>query len=105
MQQMYVKGYNSFFTEPDTEDELCCRVCGTKCEVTRNVYGPTGFAAATGGLAKLHDSFHCPHGNAEWHEQALNLIMQSEKTASKRLRDLIHVDLQELLAANGIGVG
>ena len=101
---MYVKGYNSFTTEPDSEDELRCRVCGTKCDVSRNVHGPTGFAAAIGGLAKLHDAFDCPHSDTAWHEQAVNLAMQSEETASKRLRDLIRLDLQELLAENGIEV-
>ncbi|MEE9279427.1 MAG: hypothetical protein V3V67_04575 [Myxococcota bacterium] len=101
---MYFKGYNSFSTEPGARDELHCRVCGTACEVTRNAYGPTCFAAAIGGMAKLHDDFRCPHSDAEWHDQALNLVMESDGTASKRLSDQIRLDLQELLAENGIEV-
>ena len=102
---MYVKGYDSFFTEPDTHEQLACRVCGTPCEVARGVYGPTDFASAIGGAATLHDAFHCPQGNAEWHGEALGLVMERDKTASKRLRELISLDLHDLLSANGFATG
>jgi hypothetical protein len=40
---MPTKGYDVFYTEPDTVDEMYCKVCGTLCDVERSVIGPTSF--------------------------------------------------------------
>jgi hypothetical protein len=91
-------GYDLFFSEPGaTTDERHCRICRTACTVTRNLLGPTSFAEAMSHKNHLHDRFQCPHSEEEWHEQALLLVQEIERTPSKRLADLMRLDLQDLL--------
>jgi len=54
-------GYDKFFTKPGEVDEMTCNVYGAPCEVTRNAFGVTSFAAAPGSQQSLHDGFECPH--------------------------------------------
>ncbi|HHY88897.1 MAG TPA: hypothetical protein GYA06_08265 [Chloroflexi bacterium] len=91
-------GYDKFFAEPDTVDSINCRVCGTRCDVERSVIGPTSLAEAYAMRGRWHDSFCCPYTDEPWHDQALRLKREYERTASKRLRALIQMDLDELLA-------
>ena len=90
-------GYDNFVTDRDAVLEMHCRVCGSKCNVKRNVYGPTCFAAAVEKKYRYHDHFFCPHSDEAWHSLAHELILALEKTASKRVRELIRLDLEDLL--------
>ena len=99
-----MKGYDSFYLEPDSQDEMVCKVCGTTCHVERNVIGPTGWVEGMAGRGHWHDKFQCPHRNAAWHKKALDLVMEIEKTPSKRVAELMQLDLDELLQENGRGV-
>ena len=99
-----MKGYDSFYLEPDSQDEMVCKVCGTTCHVERNVIGPTGWVEGMAGRGHWHDKFQCPHRNAAWHKKALDLVMEIEKTPSKRVAELLQLDLDELLQENGRGV-
>jgi hypothetical protein len=94
---MSIKGYDYFTYEPNTTNEVRCAVCGTICEVTRNTFGPTSFASAMAGSFRHHDSFACPHASEQWHEQALRLVLAIEETPSKRVAELMKLDLSELL--------
>ncbi|MGR3177488.1 MAG: hypothetical protein ACUZ8E_05490 [Candidatus Anammoxibacter sp.] len=91
------KGYDLFIGKSNSDEEKYCGVCGVKCEVRRNVYGPTGFVSAMAKSFTHHDLFICPNSDHEWHEQGLKLILAIEDTPSKRLADLMMQDLDELL--------
>ena len=101
---MPVKGYDCFYSEPDSHEEMVCKVCGTTCDVERSVIGPTGWAEGMAGRGHWHDKFQCPHRNSSWHKTALELVMEIEKTPSKRVAELMQQDLDELLDKNGCGV-
>ena len=92
-----LKNYDVFFREPGTVDEIRCRVCGTKCNVKRNEYGPTCYAAAVGGLSTYHDLFTCPHSKKRWHELALDLVEAIDETPSRTLARLMKLDLKRIL--------
>jgi len=90
--------YNTFRTEANSGEQRTCRVCGALCDVTRNVYRPTGFVSAMAKHFTYHDAFACPHSEEAWHDQALKLAMSIDETPSKRVVALIRADLDELLA-------
>lgn len=91
------KGYELFITEPDEQDEMFCRVCGSRCNVERSVIGPTSFMEAAGHRGHWHDKFICPHFEQDWHKQARALVIQIERTPSKRIAGLMSLDLEDIL--------
>ena len=97
-----LNGYDVFYEEPDKVEEIRCRVCGTECEVDRNVLGPTGVASAIAGHHNYHDQFVCPNAGERWHYKALRLFVAIEEMPSRRVSDLIQQDLDELLEANAV---
>ncbi len=101
-QTMLLKGTQYLHTKPGEKAELKCPVCGTKCEVKRNCYGPTCYAEAISKRGHLHDRFTCSHGRTLWHQHARELIDQKRDCASRRLRELIELDLVETLATRTI---
>lgn len=98
---MRMSGVTVFLTEPGGAEDRHCLVCGSECTVSRNIMGPTCFAAAMARHSSLHDCAECPHTNAEWHEEAYYLWREARDTHSARVRALIEADLTDLLAANG----
>ena len=92
--------YDLFIGEVNCGGERQCRVCGTKCRATRNVFGPTGFVSAMAKRFNYHDEFVCPHTDEAWHEQALRLAIGISETPSKRLAELMRADLEDLLREN-----
>jgi hypothetical protein len=99
------KAYDIFYTKPGSSEDINCTVCGTKCSVERNVYGPSSWITAWGKKYSYHDIFTCPHTGKEWHEQALKLILAIEETPSKRVAELMEIDLRDLLKENAIITG
>lgn len=93
-------GFDFFISEPNSTDEKSCRVCGSKCRVTRNVFGPTGFISAMAKHFRAHDESVCPHTDEAWHERALQLAIAIDETPSRRLADLMKADLDDLLQQN-----
>lgn len=91
------KGYELFMTEPDTVDEMTCKVCGSICDVKRGVNGPTSFGEAMGKGTHLHDRFDCPDRKEKWHEQALELFQEMEKNPSPSLKKIMGDDLKEIV--------
>lgn len=90
-------GYDIFYLKPGSTTTQHCKVCGAECDVTRDVYGPSSTAAAIGRKYTLQDVFVCPHADADWHEQALRLVLAIQETPSKRLAALMQQDLNDLL--------
>ncbi|MHB9033076.1 MAG: hypothetical protein ACYC6L_08510 [Anaerolineae bacterium] len=88
----------AYITSPGLLTELRCPVCGGLCRVERNRPGLPGVAAAMGGISHPHDRFTCPDDDQVWHCQAFDLIRELQKTASRRLAELIRLDLEETLA-------
>ncbi len=91
------KGYELFFTDQDTVDEMRCKVCETVCDVKVGINGPSGFGEAMGRGSHLHDRFDCPHCDEEWHEQALELMQDIEKSPSPTLQNIMKDDLDDIV--------
>lgn len=94
---VYHKGYNSFTEKPDQVQELLCKVCGTICVVERSVHGPTGYIQAMSRRGSWHDAFKCPNSTKNWHYRALNILLEMEKTSSRRIAELMWLDMKEIL--------
>ncbi len=93
-------GYDFFISEANCGEDCHCRMCGTKCRATRNIFGPTGFISAMAKRFTYHDEFVCPHTDEAWHEQGLQLVIAIHETPSKRLAELMKADLEDLLRDN-----
>lgn len=93
-------GYDFFIGEANCGEERQCQVCGTKCRITRNAFGPTGFVSAMAKRFTHHDEFVCPHTDVAWHEQALQLQISIDESPSKRLAEFMKADLEDLLREN-----
>ena len=94
---MHHKGYDIIEAEPGAFESLRCRVCGATCDVKRDLPSQAGFAASPASPGKLRDVFTCPHAATEWHVQALKLVQEIERTPSKRIAELMRLDLRDLL--------
>jgi hypothetical protein len=90
------KGFDFFIAEPNSTEEKSCRVCSSKCRVSRDVFGPTDLVSAWAKRFRLHDEFVCPHSNEPWHDQALRLTIAINETPSGRLAQLMRADLDQL---------
>lgn len=99
---MSTKNLDVFYENPGKVEQHVCRVCGTVCDVKRNVMGPTGWAEGMAKRAHLHDRFSCPYTSKDWHDQAAELVEAIEETPSPRVAALMRQDLQDLLRAHGI---
>ena len=100
---MLEKGYTYFIRDPGAEDEIVCRVCGSLCDVRRDVYGPTSWSTAMARTFKRHDAFICPHADEDWHDKALRLVHAIEETPSKRVAELMKLDLRDILEEHTLG--
>jgi len=93
----YHNGLDVFYTAPGKHDKMSCRVCADEMEAHRNVNGPTNFASAMAKHKTLHDAFYCPNAGKAWHNQAIALKEEMEKTASTRLAKLLREELGDVL--------
>ena len=101
---MATKGYDVFFPDPDTVEEMKCKVCGTTCDVKRGVEGPTSFAGAMSGSKRKHDRFSCPYDGERWHSQALHIVQEIEASYSPSVRAILQKDLQEVIEKKTVTV-
>ena len=90
------KGYDFFTPDPGVE-EMECKVCGTTCDVERDVMGPRSWAGAMAKIKTLHDSFSCPHGEEEWHKRALKLLENLEEYPSPTLKKIMLDDFNKMI--------
>lgn len=79
-----------------------CGLCGTDCAVKRDRPAIRKWFVAGTGMTEPHDLFVCPHAEAPWHEKAFDLVQEMAATASKRVRSMLHADLADIVAENGI---
>ena len=66
-----------------------CRVCGAKCEVSRDIEGAVSMATSMAGIKVKHDQFSCPNYDKDWHYKAYKLLKELEETESKRVSEVI----------------
>lgn len=97
---MAYKGYDMFFAEANSGEDYACKVCGSLCNVARNVHGPTSWASALAQKYTYHDLFVCPHSDEPWHEHAVELAIAIDATPSKQVAALMRADLEELIREN-----
>ena len=96
-------GYDCFARPAGQVESMNCNVCGTECTVERNRPGIRKWYVGGTGMGQDHDLFTCPNAEAEWHRKALELLQEIEKTPSRRVAELMALDLADVLAENGIG--
>lgn len=99
---MSERGYDYFVSEPDLHEEMHCKVCGSLCDVERGMTGATSFVEAMGKRGHRHDLFICPYSKQPWHDQALRLVKEIQKSPSPRLIELMRLDLEDILKAYGL---
>jgi len=83
------------------DDKMYCKVWGALCNIDRSLHGPTGFAESMAKRGHWHDRFTCPHTGKPWHNKALELAQEISKSSSKRLAELMHLDIEDILRENG----
>ena len=95
-----------FFRKPGTVQEMFCKVCGSKCLVFRNEYGPTSWASAMAKRYRWHDEFCCPHIEEDWHDEACQLYEILEPALGRHINKMIRGYIDEILIENlGRGLG
>ena len=96
----YVSGISWFQRKAGTVDQMRCRACGAICDVERHV--PNDPPPRPFRLAGPRDVFSCPRAGEAWHTEAEALTKEMVGSHSKRIRDLIFMDLVEFLAEQGV---
>ena len=92
-----LKGYDCFFLTPGMFDKKTCKVCGSTCDVQKDVTGYTGFASAMSKKMTIHDQFVCPHVQEEWHKKTLKLIQDIEECNSPTIKKIMQTDLKTII--------
>lgn len=80
------------------ESPVYCGVCGQKCEETRDINGPRSYVENMAEVSSLYDEFVCPNGELEWHQQAVDISVEADKTSSNRLRKLLLDEADDIVA-------
>jgi hypothetical protein len=100
----YHKGWDSFMPDADTVDHVTCKVCGTKCDVKRNVSGPrSSVEAMVQNVGKdvrkgdPHDHFFCPNAGLPWHDQALAILMAAQNNPSGVLTKMLQDEAKAIV--------
>lgn len=87
-----VMGDTQSISTPDPgtcEGPVKCGVCGEETIVTRDCYGPRGFAMAMSGSKIKYDLFACPHREEQWHKQAVAIREEAKRTSSAILEAIL----------------
>jgi hypothetical protein len=97
----YQKGWDSFMLDADTVDHVTCKICGTKCDVKRNVSGPRTMAESMAGKDvrkdNPHDHFFCPHSGYPWHNQALAILLQARINPSAAITKILEEEAKQIV--------
>lgn len=89
-----------YFDFNEAPDVLDCGLCGSQCDVERGVWIKRTFYI--GPNTGVKDVFTCPHRDRAWHKKVESLLREMEPLVSPRLRELIKLDIVDVLRANGI---
>ena len=90
-------GYDVVYKTPGEVEELFCAVCGETMNVSRNLPGQRGRAAAMFGNSFNHDEFVCQNAGTEWHNQAIQLLEFIENTPSYELERIVREELRQII--------
>ena len=95
----YCVGVDCIILGPGEVIDVNCKICHARCKVERNMKGiRVKYADISGtGLDKTHDKFYCPKSEETWHKKGVKLYIESQRTESKRISELIKKDLDDLL--------
>lgn len=94
----YNIGWDILITDPNRFDAWYCCICGTQCDVQRNLFGHTYKHDVS--PKRFYDKFTCPNTGKKWHDQAYELHMAIEDTPSDSLKELMQQDLATLLLSH-----
>lgn len=99
----FSEGIDLLRPAPGTVDKLYCKACNALMHCERNNY-PTVqcFASALTGSNKPHDKFTCPYTQEDWHNQVVCLILERNKTNSRRLTDIYNEEIKEILISKKV---
>ena len=89
-------GYGLFFAESGNKKSRDCNVCGSKMDV-ENYHGPTSWGGAMAGEKRACKRLVCPHIKKDWHEQAVDIMMEEERTKSPTLKRLLSQDVANIV--------
>jgi hypothetical protein len=93
----YSKGWDLFQPNCGEQDKMFCRVCNQEMAVIRNVVEPRSFAEAIGNLKSEHDTFICKNSYKDWHQKALDILQEAEKTSSEKLKEMLKNQAKEII--------
>ena len=94
---LYCVGADCFILSPAEIKDVNCKICHTGCKVWRNIKGRKIKYISGTGLDKTHDEFYCPKSDKAWHKKGVKLFVESQRTESKRISELIRKDLDDIL--------
>ena len=96
----YTPGYDRFTPDSaETFEHKNCQVCGTLFDIKKSVDGPTTIGEARIGKSHIHDVLTCPNSGTEWHDQALDILREIEKTASDDLGTILSAELVKIIVS------
>ena len=96
----YCVGADCFIFGPGEIRDVNCKICHTRCHVQRNIEGRRIKYVSGTGLDKTHDKFYCPKSDNAWHKKGVKLYVESDRTESKRISELIKKDIDDILNSN-----
>lgn len=94
---MYHKGYDYFTLTPFSNDIRVCLICGTKCKVSENVFGPTNFASSIGNISTYHDKHYCQYSSENWHDKAFEITKFIDNCPVSKLKEIATKELDEIV--------
>lgn len=88
-----------YFTPENTEafEYQTCRVCNSPWQVEKNVNSATTGGEARAGKKHIHDVLTCPNSGTDWHDQALDMLKEAEKTASMKFEASLREEAAEIV--------
>ena len=97
MGHIFPEKVNSF-QSPGAYESMNCRICGDKNNVKRNINTPTSFAESMAKRSHYVDMFSCSNNDKKWHQHAMALSTYISEIPSKKVKDLVQMELDEVLA-------
>lgn len=92
----YHAGIDCFTPPAGTVDKKNCAACHSEMQVERNILSSSGkYGHPVPG--RLEDIFTCQYSATAWHRQVIALLQERDKTASKKIDDLLAEEIQQIL--------
>jgi hypothetical protein len=93
-------GWDLFITEPDSaaKDPIRhCHVCQERMKVRQDIMGPRNWRENVAGVKTQHDEWFCVNSEEDWHRQALAILLESEKTPSAVIQNMLKQEVEQIL--------